>query len=356
VTASVRNVKGRQRRAEHLRPSVYDVAERAGVSIATVSRVLRGNAPVAEATRRRVLAAADELRWRPSRLARAFAAQSHGAVGIVFPDLGGPYYSRVIAGFEAEAAERRAAVLILATHGRANADDLVSDLADRVDGLVVMGRTIDDRTLEAIAGGALPVIALARPPVGGIASVRAANTAPAAAVTRHVLAHGRRRIVFVGDPTRSPDVSERWRGVRRALRRAGHDTRQALIPCDGFDVEHGYKSGLDVFARGNGVDAVMCANDEVAGGVVRAAAVSGLRIPDDVIVTGWDDTPLAARIHPPLTTVRQPLHELGRRAAGLLFDRIDGRPVSSAVLRTGVVLRESCGCHSHPDPPQGGTP
>ena len=333
-------VEGRER------PSVYDVAERAGVSIATVSRVLRGTAPVAAETRRRVLSAAEELRWRPSRLARAFVEQSHGAVGIVFPDLGGPYYSPVIAGFEEKAAERRSAVLILATHGRANADELVFDLADRVDGLVVMGRTVTDDVIASIAHSNVPVVLLARAPVGDVAAVRTANAAPADALAQHVLSHGRRHVAFVGDPARSPDVSERWRGVRRALQRGGIDVSQALVPCDGFDVEHGYKAGLELFALGNVVDAVMCANDEVAAGVLRAVTGYGLRVPDDVIVTGWDDTPMAARTHPPLSTVRQPMHELGARAAVLLFERIEGHSISSVVLRTSLVLRASCGCTS----------
>ena len=349
-------IGGGRRRTEPPRPSVYDVAKRAGVSIATVSRVLRGSAPVAVETQRRVLAAADDLQWRPSRLARAFAAQSHGAVGIVFPDLGGPYYSQVIAGFEEMATERRAAVLILATHGRANADELVTELADRVDGLVVMGRTVTDDVVAAIARTNVPIVLLARPPVGDTAAVRAANGAPASALAQHLLWHGRRHLVFVGDPARSPDVSERWRGVRRTLRGAGLDSEHALMPCAGFDVEHGYKAGLELFAAGNPVDAVMCANDEVAAGMLRAAAAAELSIPDDILVTGWDDTPMATRTHPLLTTVRQPMHELGRRAARLLFERLDGQSSSSVVLRTSIVLRESCGCKASQHSQQGGTP
>jgi LacI family transcriptional regulator len=336
------------------RPSVYDVAQRAGVSIATVSRVLRGSAPVAAETRARVLDAADELRWRPSRLARAFVEQSHGAVGIVFPDLGGPYFSRVIAGFEQVATERRAAVLILGTHGRDNAEDLVAELADRVDGLVVMGRTVPDGFVASLAAGNVPIVLLARPPVDGVVAVRAANVAPAAALTRHLVEHGRRGIVFVGDPTRSPDVSERWRGIRRALRSAGLDDSNVLWPCEGLDVEHGYKAGLDVFADRNVADAVMCANDEVAAGVLRAATSSGLTVPRDVAVTGWDDAPLAARLHPSLTTVRQPMHLLGCRAAAMLFDRIEGNHVASVVLRTALTVRESCGCQlDHPSSTRG---
>jgi LacI family transcriptional regulator len=97
----------------------------------------------------------------------------------------------------------------------------------------------------------------------------------------------------------------------------------------------------------------MCANEEIADGVMRAAAASGTRVPDDVIVTGWDDTAMAARIHPPLTTVRQPMHELGRRAARLLFDRVDGQASTSVVLRTTLVVREGCGCTTHRTPVKG---
>ena len=336
------------------RPSVYDVAERAGVSIATVSRVLRGSAPVAAETRERVLAAADDLRWRPSRLARAFVAQSHGAVGIVFPDLSGPYYSRVIAGFEHVAAERRSAALILATHGRANAVELVADLADRVDGMVVMGRTVPDDVVAELERPRLPVVMLARKPVGVIPAVRATSRATADALARHVLEHGREEIAFVGDPDLSPDVSERWWGVRRALRRAGADAERSLVPCAGFDVEHGFKTGLDLLSRGERPDAVMCANDELAAGVYQAAELNGLRVPDELTVTGWDDTSMAIRLRPPLTTVHQPMQRLGARAACVLFDRIEGRHVASETLPTSVVIRQSCGCASDRQTRQGG--
>jgi LacI family transcriptional regulator len=342
-------VPQRSRRTDR-RPSVYDVAERAGVSIATVSRVLRGSAPVAQATRDRVLAVADELRWRPSRLARAFSEQSHGAVGIVFPDLGGPYYARLIAGFEATAADRGTAVLIAATHGRENAAELVSELADRVDGVVIAGRTVSDEVIASLERRERPVVLLARPPLGHLPAVRAANTAPALALTEHVIGHGSRRIVFVGAPDKSPDVAERWRGVRRAMRTAGIDTANALIHADGLDVLHGYKAGLDLFGTASGIEAVICANDEIASGVIGAALASGRRVPRDVVVTGWDDSPLAASLHPPLTTVHQPMHDLGARAARMLFDVIDGETARSVVLPAPVVIRGSCGC---PVPPAG---
>jgi LacI family transcriptional regulator len=335
--AALPRIDGRQR------PSVYEVAERAGVSIATVSRVLRGSAPVAETTRRRVLDAAEALQWRPSRLARAFVEQTHGAVGIVFPDLAGPYYSQVIAGFEHEAAARSTAVLILGTHGRATADELVLDLADRVDGVVVMGRTVTNEVVAALERSHGPVVLLARPPVGEIPAVRTANEGSAAALARHLVEHGHRSFAFVGEPDRSPDVAERVRGVRRALRRSGLPEPE-VVASEGFDVDHGYQAGLRMFELGKRPDAVIAANDEVASGLYLAARTRGWRVPDDVAVTGWDDTAMAARLHPPLTTVRQPMRELGTRAAGLLFERIDGRPAASVLLRTAPVIRQSCGC------------
>jgi len=250
----------------------------------------------------------------------------------------------VISGFEHEAAERRSAALILATHGRANAEELVVDLADRVDGLVVMGRTVPDDVVSSLARHEVPVVLLARHSVGGIPAVRTDNLGAADALTRHLLEHGHRRLVFVGDPRRSPDVSERWRGVRRALRRAGAPASGTLVPCGGFDVDHGYKAGLELFASGDPFDAVMCANDEVAVGVIRAADASAVRVPGDIAVTGWDDTLMASRLHPTVTTVRQPMRELGARAAALLFGCIAGEPVEPEVLRTTLVVRESCGC------------
>jgi LacI family transcriptional regulator len=251
----------------------------------------------------------------------------------------------VIAGFEGEAVERGSAALILATHGRANAEELVSDLADRVDGLVVMGRTVSNDVAASLDRRGVPVVMLARPSIGAVPAVRTPSLALADALTRHVLDHDRRHVVFVGDPDISPDVAERWQGVRRALRRAGRSLTHTRVPCEGFDVEHGYKAGLALFESPRPVDAIMCANDEVAAGVSQAATASGRAVPADVAITGWDDTPVASRLHPPLTTVAQPMHELGRRAAALLFDRIDGVPATSVVLRSTIVVRESCGCN-----------
>src|SRR5829696_4482169 len=178
--------------------TIYQVAERAGVSIATVSRVLRGTATVAPGTRRRVESAVADLQFTPSRSARSLAEGQHAADGIVFPDLSGPYFAEVVLGHEEVAAEHGRTVLILSTHGRQAAREMVLDLASRVDGLVVLGRTVDDDVLADLAAKGLPLVLLARDPVPGADSAATENLHSAEELTRHLVGdHGYRSIAFL---------------------------------------------------------------------------------------------------------------------------------------------------------------
>lgn len=324
--------------------SIYDVAQRAGVSIATVSRVLAGSAKVAPATRDRVLAAAEQMRWRPNQLARGLAGKGLNAVGIVFPDLLGLYYSQVVLGYEERAVADDRSVLILATHGRANSDDMVRDLAGRVDGLVVMDRTVSDEVVRVLEAEATPVVLLARPSVGRTPTVRAENTAAAAQLLGHLFAHGYRRLAFLGDPDAAPDAEQRWEAFCGAHREAGLRPPDKPVRC-GFLIDDGHAAAMSLLDDGERPEALVCVNDDVALGALRAAHDQGLRVPADLAVTGWDDGPAARAATPTLTTVRQPVRELGRAAADLLAARIAGSGrVASLSLPTHPVIRRSCGC------------
>lgn len=324
--------------------TIYEVARRAGVSIATVSRVQRGHAVVQHETRERVLRAIEELRYRPSRAARSLAGHPHDATGIVFPDLSGPYYSEVILGYEDQSAALGQSVLILGTHGRPEAVQLVVDLASRVDGLVLMGRTVPDPVIEQLADERLPIVLLARPATEAVDTVRAENVASAVALTEHLIDHGHERITFLGDPPSSPDAAERWAGFAEAHRRRGRAPDPLLSAA--FRERAGYLAALEALTARPRPSALMCANDEIALGSYGAARQLGLRVPDDVAITGWDDIPIARFTAPSLTTVRQPLRELGAEAARLLTERIRGdRSVPHhVVLPTHPVWRSSCGC------------
>jgi LacI family transcriptional regulator len=325
--------------------TIYDVAKRSGVSTATVSRALRGRG--APETSARILAVAEELQFRPSHLARSLAERQHAANGIVFPDLAGPYYADVVLGYEEVAAELGRSVLILTTKRRRSADQKVLDLAARVDGMVIMGRTVDDDLVHRIAGTGLPVVLLARAPLDDVDTITAENRTSARKLIDHLLGHGHRNAVFLGDPAESFDVAGRYAGFVEAVTAAGLPAPPA-VPC-AFDLDAGYAAGNRLLRSRSRPDAVVCANDEVALGVLTAARERGLGVPDDLAVTGWDDL-LAARFAG-LTTVRQPMRELGATAAQRLHERIvDGEPSGPSgarheVLATRLVVRDSCGSH-----------
>lgn len=330
--------------------TIYEVARRAGVSIATVSRALRDSNLVAPHTRAKVLAAAQELNFTPSRLGRSLAEGQHAATGIVFPDLIGPYYAEVVLGYEEVVAELGRSVLILATHGRRDAAAQVLELSGRVDGIAVMGRTVGDEVIESIAATGLPVVLLARDPVSMVDSIRADNQRSARELAAHLLGHGFRRMAFLGDPGDSSDVAGRYAGFAAGLRAAG--VRAPAPVRTAYDIEAGRAAAASLLTSRTRPEAIVCANDEVALGVHLAAEAAGLRIPQDVAVTGWDDVMAAGFAG--LTTVRQPMRELGGTAARWLHDRITERNTDPArtpaearreVLSTQLIVRRSCGCH-----------
>jgi LacI family transcriptional regulator len=326
--------------------TVREVADRAGVSIATVSRVVRGVGQIAPQTRLRVLAAVEELGYRPSHLGRALVERRHAALGIILPGLSGPYYSEVIAGFETEAVAARQSVLILGTHLLKSSEELVHDLAARVDGLAVFGGTVADKTVRRLAAEGVPTTLLAGHRIDGVPAVHAENVESAIALTLHLLRdHGYDRLAFVGDPTGSPDVTDRWHGFLEAHRRAGIVPPPEPIRV-GFAQQDGLRAVAALIDAGQAPRALVCANDETALGAYQAAAARGLRIPHDLAITGWDDIPMAGLVSPPLTTVRQPMRELGARTARDLLARIQGDTggAPDILLPTQLVIRSSCSC------------
>lgn len=326
-------------------PTMHTVARHAGVSIATVSRVLGGDGHVRAPTVARVLASARAVGYRLNGAARALATQRHGTIGVVFPNLSGPYYAGVILGLEEAANRLGQNVLIAGTQGRPGSEELVLDLASKVDGLVLFGRTVPDAMVLDLASRRVPVVLLARPQVGSASTVRTENRRSAAALAAHVLGHGHARIAFIGDPDSSPDAAERWQGYLDAHQEAGVEPPRGPDGC-AFREADGHRVARQVLARRPPPNALFCASDEIAMGACAAAAELGVAVPGEVAVTGWDDVPVARYLSPPLTTVRQPLAELGARAATLLQARIDGeRGVGEvATLATELVIRASCGC------------
>jgi LacI family transcriptional regulator len=325
--------------------TIYSVAERAGVSIASVSRVLQGSSSVSERVRQRVLAAAEELRYVPLAAARSLAVRHHEAHGLVLPELSGPYYSELLMGFESRAAELGQSVVLILAEGKADLGRAVRRLATRVDGIALLGSAaIPDSTFTALHGSK-PVVLIAGDPHPEIDSVASENLDSARELTAHVLDHGRRRLLYVGDPTSGPDARDRYAGFVAAHRgrkgvRAAEPVRIPLRESDGTAF------GDEILAGRIDADALVCANDELALAIMKRVRDGGVRVPEDLAVVGWDDVMTARYFEPGLTTVRQPVRELGALAADRLHERITGAPVNSAavVIPTQLVLRSSCGC------------
>ncbi|WP_410784999.1 LacI family DNA-binding transcriptional regulator [Kribbella sp. C-35] len=328
--------------------TIYDVAARAKLSIATVSRVLQGTGPVSAKARARVDQAAQELNYVPLRAARSLAVQRHEAHGLVLPDLAGPFYGDLLMGYERWAGEHGQSVVITVTHGNPDPRRTVMDLAGRVDGIVVHGNALDLPTVQGLRKAGVPVVLIAHPPVTGCDSVRSESAASAEQLTTRLLDHGRESLLFVGDPASSYDVSERYAGFAKA-----HELRGLQVPKP-IRVPLTEEAGRTVAekmlqattnAPNKRPDGLVCANDELALAALTTLATNGIGVPGEIVVTGWDDVMAARYVSPGLTTVRQPMAELGRVAAERLHGRVTGirTRARNDVLATELVLRDSCG-------------
>jgi LacI family transcriptional regulator len=340
------------------KPSVYEVARHAGVSTATVSRVLAGHERVLPRTRDRVLTAVTELGYVPSGAARDLAARRTGVLGLCFPDLdqdegesedegdAAYWYDEVIRGMERAARRRGYAMLIAASHRRDDSG-LVLSIAGRCDGLVVLARTAPLAMIEHVATR-IPVVLLATGEGGGrpdraIDNLAVANETGAWQVTEHLAdMHGYRDICFIAGPPGSPDSGRRLDGFRRATA----DLDQVLVHYGDFTTAGGRRVAERILVGGRVPRALVCANDQTAIGVMAALQQAGLSVPGDVAVTGFDGIRLGRHLRPSLTTVVQPMAALGDTAVAMLEERIGGAelPPRRVELPVRLELRGSCGC------------
>lgn len=321
--------------------TIRDVARLAGVSPATVSRVLSGsNHPVREDTRRRVLEAAQRLAYYPNRLARSLLRRETAVVGLLVPDVSNPYYAAVLRGIE-DVAHQHGLAVILCNTDRDPAKQrqyLRTLLEHRVDGVVAAGGTLTVEDLRMV-DGRVPVVAVGRHPAR-VPSVRVNNVEAARQACRHLLELGHVRVACLAGPASSLTARDRVRGYLAALREAGIQPDERWLVWSEFTAEGGYRATRELLARCR-VSAVVASNDQMALGALRALWEEGLQVPEDVSVVGFDDTPAAAVSVPALTTVAVPTYEMGRRTLELLLAVRAGRRAANVVLPTELRVRES---------------
>lgn len=311
--------------------SIYDVAREAGVSYATVSRALNDRAGVKRTTRERVLAAAQRLGYVPSPLARGLSTQSTAVLGIIVPGMADPFFMPVAKGIE-EVARRLGHAVMLCDTGR-SADAAVKGAAMlaqfRVAGVVVLGGSarLDQQLAERLRG--IPtVVALRRARDGLFPSVHFDHAAGTRLLGEHLLGLGRRRIAFIALNDDSVASHERLRGYKETLRDAGVALDPTLLIYAGHTIEHGTAATeqLLTLAPRQRPDAIMYASDAMALAGLRRLLDAGVRVPDDIAVTGYGDIAFAALTEPPLTTVRVHKEQIGILAAQVLERMIAGAP------------------------------
>jgi LacI family transcriptional regulator len=302
--------------------TIRDVARRAQVSVASVSRVLNRSDNVSEATRERIMAAVEELGYVPHAGARSLSLARTGAIGVVLPNLHGEFFSEIVRGMDGLATERGYLLLLSNMHAQSGeAETVLRAMRGRVDGLIVMAPHLEDEEFATALPGATPAILVnSRVKVGGRPAIRLDNAAGARAVAEHLVAIGRSRIVHITGPLGNIDAEERATAFNQAL--ALHPDVQSEVVQGNFYEESGRAAVSALIAGGHRFDAIFAANDMMAIGALAAVRAAGLRVPDDVAIAGFDDVPLAS--HLGLTTVRVRIAELGERAIQRLTHILEG--------------------------------
>ncbi len=332
------------------RATITDVARKAGVSIATVSRVINHTAPVAPRTVAHVQAAIAELNYRPQAAARVLASQKTNTIGLLFPEISGDFVSPLLRGIEAEAQESGFALLVYATHG----GDLVSATRPQplgehnTDGVVIFVGSLPEKELFRFNQIGFPTVLVYRSPPNGtsIPCVTVENKQGACMLIDHLIeVHGYRRIAFLAGEEGHEDSYWREMGYRESLMSHNILVDPALISVGGFDRERARTATENWLREGQAFDAVFAADDDSAIGVLAALNDAGKRVPEDIAVVGFDDIALSRYLTPPLTTVRAPTEQVGREAIKQLVQLIRGEPIEPLVLLpTEMVIRQSCGC------------
>ena len=329
-------------------PTVQDVARRAGVSAATVSYVLNGTRYVSEELRERVLRAVRELDYEPNAAARTLRSNRSYTIGLILPDLRNPFFTETVRGIEAVAQSRGYYVILANTdEDPAREATLLRILrAKHVDGLILAPAGGAHQGLEQLLQAQFPLVFLDRDVPGLTASaVMLDNVAAAQAAVRHLIDLGHRRVGMIAGRTPISSTLERETGYRRAFSQAGMAVDEHLVVSGGSTIEGGAAAAATLLERPAPPSALFVANNLMTIGALMAIDARGLTVPRDLALVGFDDFPWADVFRPRLTTVAQPLYELGHAAAELLLQQVasPGAQPRRVLLSGTLVVRDSSG-------------
>jgi LacI family transcriptional regulator len=336
-------------RHENAAPTVKEVAGLAGVSTATVSRVLSGSGGVRKELARRVQNAAQKLNYQPNSAARNLRIRSTRTVGMVFPDIENPYYASVISGAE-DVLQTAGYSLLLANYGedpKREQTQLATLRAEHVAGILFAASSKPSADYEAALNAGIALVAVSRIPDGlNVDLATVSNQAGARQAVGHLISLGHQRIGFIDGPASLSTTRERQAGYAQALRDAGLTvSRDLIIYSDFFHRAAGFDAVSKLLNSPKKPSAILVLSNNMVLGALEALHGRGLEVPKDMAIVGFGDTPSAVFLLPPLTVVAQPAREIGATGARLLLERLQdpNRSRRSIVLDTQLIVRESCG-------------
>ncbi|HWB22547.1 MAG TPA: LacI family DNA-binding transcriptional regulator [Gaiellaceae bacterium] len=332
-------------------PTLEEVGAVAGVSRATVSRVINGSPKVSPEAKSSVERAIKQLGYTPNRAARSLVTRRTDTIALLFSEpearvFADPFFVAIVRGISAVAAEIDMNLVLLIAQDEVEHERARRYLRrDHVDGVVLMSLHGDDPLPRLLTKAGVPTVQVGRPlgRSSGVPYVDADNRGGAEVAVNHLLGLGRRKIATITGPSSMSAGIDRFEGYRDALEADGIEPSSKLIEEGEFDEESGYLAMSQLLARQPALDAVFAASDLMAVGALRALRDAGRDVPGDVAVVGFDDAPVAAHTLPPLTTIRQPLDEMSRRTAQLLLQRIadSSSRASHVVCPTALIRRRS---------------
>tara|TARA_R100000935_G_scaffold54036_1_gene82454 strand:+ start:260 stop:1261 length:1002 start_codon:yes stop_codon:yes gene_type:complete len=325
---------------------IRDVAKLAGVSPATVSRAYSDPSKLSESTLHRVLAAADELKYKPSSLAQLFREKRTNTVLVMVPDIANVLFARVVSGIERVAVENKYNLIVSDTGDNAAIETVGVEMVEtsRADGVIQLGeRPLSELHPEGEQCAIPFVQAISADPRGRYPTVGIDDRKAAAMMARYLLSQGHRRIGVLAGLENRVVTQERLAGFKDSLSMAGLPFDEEAVEYDAYSMAGGERAAVRLLARKRDLTALFCMSDEIAIGAIRAAHDQGFALPHDLSISGFDNIEFGKYCTPPLTTVMQPAEQIGEVAMSLMCDMLRGQtmPQVHEMLPTELVVRDS---------------
>ncbi len=330
-----------------MRSSIIDVAEKAGVSIATVSRVINGSDKVKAVTRDKVLSVINEMKFAPNPAARGLIMRRTEAIGLLLPDLHGEFFSEILRGADEEVQKLGYHMVVSSSHNDPNEiEAALKFMRGRVDAIVLMSPQVNADILLENLPKSLPIVLLnCRTQHPHYDTIVIDGYGGAREMTKYLLSHGHQSIAVITGEDHNLESGDRLRGYRAAMNEEGFAPDPAMEFKGNFTEISGYETTKEILKRNPLPTAIFAFNDSMAIGAIKAVREEGYNIPADISICGFDDIPVAKYISPSLTSVRVPISELGAMAIQTVFKKVNKKstdPASHVFVPTTLSIRSSC--------------